>query len=250
MDLDVDVARLKLMKASHQSQQYKLEDNILRHFPQQIEECNGFITRFESDIKTLAENPHPTEGFAGMTVKADVLTDRDDAGAALLEAFKDVKGLEPVPIGSYRGFNMSLTLEDFGREYVLTLKGEMSHRVSLGKDARGNLIRIDNTLNAMPERLKNVQDRLENIRAQEVSAKTELGKPFLQEDELRMKSTRLAELNAELNIDDRTPMEQLADRAEASEIAKSARPSVLEKLKSFSEQTQWQQRKNHEQEER
>ena len=250
MDLDVDVARLKLMKASHQSQQYKLEDNILRHFPQQIEECNGFITRFESDMKTLMEHPHPTDGFAGMTVKADVLTDKDNAGAALLEAFKDVKGLEPVPIGSYRGFNMSLTLEDFGREYVLTLKGEMSHRVSLGKDARGNLIRIDNTLNAMPERLKNVQDKLENLHAQAASAKTELGKPFPQEDELRTKSARLAELNAELNIDDRTPIEQLADKSEETEIAKSVRPSVLEKLKSFSEQTQWQQRKNHEQEER
>ena len=250
MDLDVDVARLKLMKASHQSQQYKLEDNILRHFPQQIKECNGFITRFESDMKTLAEHPHPTDGFAGMTVKTDVLTDKDNAGAALLEAFKDVKGLEPVPIGSYRGFNMSLTLEDFGREYVLTLKGEMSHRVSLGKDARGNLIRIDNTLNAMPERLKNVQDKLENLHAQAASAKTELGKPFPQEDELRTKSARLAELNAELNIDDRTPIEQLADKSEETEIAKSVRPSVLEKLKSFSEQTQWQQRKNHEQEER
>ncbi len=250
MDLDVDVARLKLMKASHQSQQYKLEDNILRHFPQQIEECHGFITRFESDMKTMAEHPHPTDGFAGMTVKADVLTDKDNAGAALLEAFKDVKGLEPVPIGSYRGFNMSLTLEDFGREYVLTLKGEMSHRVSLGKDARGNLIRIDNTLGAMPERLKNVQDRLENLHAQAASAKMELGKPFPQEDELLTKSARLAELNAELNIDGRTPIEQIADRAEETEIAKSTRPSVLEKLKGFSEQTQGQQRKNHEQEER
>jgi hypothetical protein len=250
MDLDVDVARLKLMKASHQSQQYKLEDNILRHFPQQIEECNGFITRFNADMKTLAEHPHPTDGFAGMTVKADVLTDKDNAGAALLEAFKDVKGLELVPIGSYRGFNMSLTLEDFGREYVLTLKGEMSHRVSLGKDARGNLIRIDNALNAMPERLKNVQDRLENVNAQAASAKMELGKPFPQEDELRTKSTRLAELNAELNIDDRTQLDQLADRAEETESAKSSRPSVLEKLKNFSEQTHGQQRKNHELEER
>ena len=229
MDLDVDVARLKLMKASHQSQQYKLEDSILKRFPEEIEKSKGFISGLEADMKTLAAHPHPEDGFAGMTVKNDNLTDKDNAGAALLEAFKDVRGMEPVPIGTYRGFQMSLTLEDFGRDYVLTLKGQMTHRVTLGKDARGNLTRIDNVLNAMPDRLQNVRNTLDATTAQMEAAKAELGKPFPQEEELRVKSARLAQLNAELNIDERTPMEQLADDAAIS--AKAERPSVLARLK-------------------
>ena len=231
MDLDVDVARLKLMKASHQSQQFRLEDNLLRHFPEQIRQNESFIEGFTADMQTLAAHPHPVDGFAGMEVKGDLLTDKDNAGAAILEAFKDAKGMEPVPIGSYRGFSMSLTVEDFGRDFILTLKGKMNHRVTLGKDARGNLTRIDNALNAMPDRLQNVRNTLDALTAQMETAKAELGKPFPQEDELRTKSARLAELNAELNIDDRTPMEQMAEDAPAVQSAKAERPSVLAKLK-------------------
>ena len=244
MDLDVDVARLRLMKANHQSQQYRLEDNILRHFPAQIEENKGFLSGFEADMKTLEQHPHPKDGFAGMEVKGDLLTDKDNAGAALLEAFKDAKGLEPVPIGSYRGFAMSLTVENFGKDFVLTLKGRMSHRVELGKDARGNLVRIDNALAQMPERYETVQGRLENVQAQLATAKAELGKPFPQEAELKEKSARLAELNAELNIDDRTPMEQAAENV----VAK--RPSVLGKLKVPSVHGAGDRKKSHEQEAR
>ena len=231
MDLDVDVARLKLMKASHQSQQFRLEDNLLRHFPEQIRQNESFVEGFTADMQTLAGHPHPVDGFAGMEVKGDLLTDKDNAGAAILEAFKDAKGMEPVPIGSYRGFSMSLTVEDFGRDFILTLKGKMNHRVTLGKDARGNLTRIDNALNAMPDRLQNVRNTLDALTAQMETAKAELGKPFPQEDELRTKSARLAELNAELNIDDRTPMEQMAEDAPAVQSAKAERPSVLAKLK-------------------
>ena len=249
MDLDVDVARLKLMKASHQSQQYKLEDSLLKKFPEDIEKSRGFISGLEADMKTLAAHPHPEDGFAGMTVKNDNLTDKDNAGAALLEAFKDVRGMEPVPIGTYRGFQMSLTLEDFGKDYVLTLKGQMTHRVTLGKDARGNLTRIDNVLNAMPDRLQNVRNTLDAMTAQMEAAKAELGKPFPQEEELRVKSARLAELNAELNIDERTPMEQLADDAAIS--AKAERPSVLARLKNTpTRQTQDTPEKQREQESR
>ena len=244
MDLDVDVARLRLMKANHQSQQYRLEDNILRHFPAQIEENKGFLSGFEADMKTLEQHPHPKDGFAGMEVKGDFLTDKDNAGAAILEAFKDAKGLEPVPIGSYRGFAMSLTVENFGKDFILTLKGRMSHRVELGKDARGNLVRIDNALAQMPERYKTVQGRFENVQAQLATAKAELGKPFPQEAELKEKSARLAELNAELNIDDRTPMEQ----AEENVVAK--RPSVLGKLKAPSVHGAGEKKKSHEQEAR
>ena len=244
MDLDVDVARLRLMKANHQSQQYRLEDNILRHFPAQIEENKGFLSGFEADMKTLEAHPHPKDGFAGMEVKGDLLTDKDNAGAALLEAFKDAKGLESVPIGSYRGFSMSLTVENFGKDFILTLKGRMSHRVELGKDARGNLVRIDNALAQMPERYKTVQGRLENVQAQLATAKAELGKPFPQETELKEKSARLAELNAELNIDDRTPMEQAAENV----VAK--RPSVLGKLKAPCVHGAGEKKKSHEQEAR
>ena len=237
MDLDVDVARLKLMKANHQSQQYRLEDNILRNFPAQIEQNMGYIAGFQADMATLAEHPHPQDGFAGMTVRGDNLIDKENAGAALLDAMKEVKGLEAVPIGSYRGFQMSLTLEDFGKQYILTLKGKMSHRVELGKDARGNLIRIDNALSNMESRLARVQEKLDNLHAQMETAKAELGKPFPQEQELKEKSARLAQLNIELNIDDKTPIEAMIDASEPAQdtrpavTAKSERTSVLAKLR-------------------
>ena len=229
MDLDVDVARLKLMRASHQSQQYKLEDNLLRYFPEQIEAAKNAIAGLETDMQTVAAHPHPTDGFAGMEVKGDLLTDKDNAGAALLEAFKEVKGSESVPVGSYRGFQTALTAEGFYMDCILTLKGQMSHRVELGKDTRGNLTRIDNVLNAIPARLNSQKVYLENLYAQMEAAKAELGKPFPQEEELRVKSARLAELNAELNIDDKMPMERLAGDTDA--VAKSTRPSILQKLR-------------------
>ena len=235
MDLDVDVARLKLMRANHQSQQYRLEDNILRHFPEQIEQNRGFIAGFQADMQTLSEYPHPQDGFVGMIVRGDVLTDKENAGAALVDAMKEVKGLEPVQIGSYRGFQMSLTLEDFGKQYVLTLKGKMSHRVELGKDPRGNLIRIDNALAAMEGRMTRVQEKLDSLYIQMENAKAELGKPFPQEQELREKAAQLAELNIALNIDDRSPLEAMMDVSaeeppQTAITAKSARPSVLDKL--------------------
>jgi hypothetical protein len=134
-------------------------------------------------------------------------------------------------------FTMSLTLEDFGRDYILTLKGELSHRVELGKDARGNLIRIDNVLNQIPARIQSAQAQLENVRSQLETAKAEVGKPFPQEEELRIKSARLNELNAELNIDERTPIEKAAD---------CEKPSVLEKLKTIQPQSGVKTQKTHE----
>ena len=169
-----------------------------------------------------------------MNVRNDFLTDKENAGAALVDIFKDVKGLDPVPVGSYRGFDMSLSLENFGKEYILTLKGEMTHRVTLGSDPRGNLTRIDNVLNGIERRLETVQERLDALYIQVESAKSELGKPFPQEEELRTKSARLAELNAELNVDDRTPMERAVDNAaehmEKPQTAKDKKPSLLAKL--------------------
>jgi len=227
MDLDIDVSKLRLLKASHQSQQYRLEDNLLKYFPEQIERNKGFIAGLEADMKTLAEHPHPKDGFAGMVVRGDTLTDKDNAGAAILEACKEVKGIDPLEIGSYRGFTMSLSVENFAKDFILTLKGQMTHRVTLGTDARGNLTRIDNALATMPERLKNVHSQLDNLYSQMAAAKSEIGKPFPQEAELQEKSARLAELNALLDIDGKAPAQQQTENV----MEKSERPSVLESLK-------------------
>ena len=225
MDLDVDVARLKLMKADHQSKQYHLEDQLLKTFPEEIEKNKGFIAGLEADMKTLAEHPHPEDGFAGMEVRGDTLTDKENAGAALLDACKEVKGTDPVPVGSYRGFAMSVSFDAFRQEYMLLLKGEMTHRATLGTDPRGNLTRIDNALAQMPQRLEAVKNQLDNLYQQQAAAKAEVGKPFPQEQELRDKSARLAELDVLLNMDGR------GRPAPEAVLAKSSRPSVLEGLK-------------------
>ena len=225
MDLDVEVSRLKLMKADHQSKQYRLEDQLLKYFPEEIEKNKGFIAGLEADMATLAEHPHPEDGFAGIEVRGDTLTDKENAGAALLDACKEVKNSEPVQIGSYRGFAVSVTFDAFRKEYTLLLKGQMTHRVTLGADPRGNLIRIDNALAQMPQRLEAVKNQLDNLYQQQTAAKAEVGKTFPQEQELRDKSARLLELDAELNIDGRGRPPQ------ATVMAKSARPSVLDGLR-------------------
>ena len=225
MDLDVDVARLKLMKADHQSKQYHLEDQLLKTFPEEIEKNKGFITGLEADMATLAAHPHPEDGFAGMEVRGDTLTDKENAGAALLDACKEVKGSDPVSVGSYRGFAMSVSFDAFRQEYMLLLKGEMTHRAALGTDPRGNLTRIDNALAQMPQRLEAVKNQLDNLYQQQAAAKAEVGKPFPQEQELRDKSARLAELDVLLNIDGHKRP------APETVVAKSSRPSVLEGLK-------------------
>ena len=225
MDLDVEVSKLKLMKADHQSKQYRLEDQLLKYFPEEIEKHKGFIQGFEADLETLAAHPHPEDGFAGMEIRGDVLTDKENAGAALLDACKEVKGSEPVQIGSYRGFTMSVEFSAWKQEYTLLLKGQMTHRASLGTDPRGNLTRIDNALSQMPQRLEATKAQLDNLYQQQVAAKEEVGKPFSYEDDLRVKSARLVELDTLLNLDGKGRSQP------ESVIAKSARPSVLDSLK-------------------
>ena len=225
MDLDVEVARLKLMKADHQSKQYRLEDQLLKYFPQEIETNKGYIQGFEADLETLAAHPHPADGFAGMEIRGDVLTDKENAGAALLDACKEVKTSDPVQIGSYRGFAMSVEFEAWKQEYTLLLKGQMTHRATLGTDPRGNLTRIDNALAQMPQRLEAVKNQLENLYQQQAAAKEEVGKPFPFEDDLRVKSARLVELDTLLNIDGK------GNTQPETVVAKSARPSVLDSLK-------------------
>ena len=225
MDLDVEVSRLKLMKADHQSKQYRLEDQLLKYFPEEIEKNKGFIKGFESDLKTLVAHPHPADGFAGMEIRGDLLTDKENAGAALLDACKEVKNTDPMQVGNYRGFTMYVSFDAWNKEYTLQLKGQMTHRAALGTDPRGNLIRIDNALAQMPQRLEAVQNQLENLCQQQAAAKEEVGKPFPYEDELQRKNARLVELDTLLNIDGKGQ-----SQPEAA-IAKSTRPSVLENLK-------------------
>ena len=225
MDLDIEVSKLKIMKADHNSKQFRLEDSLLKYFPEKIEEHKGFVRGLEADMQTLAAHPLPAEGFVGMEIRGDQLTDKENAGAALLDTCKEVKGKDPVQIGSYRGFTMSVAFDSMWKTYTLTLKGQMTHRVELGSDARGNLVRIENALDKMPERLRSVQEQLENLYNQQAAAKAEVGKPFPQEQELATKTARLIELDMELNLDGKgQPQPEQA-------IAKSARPSVLDRLK-------------------
>ena len=225
MDLDVEVSRLKLMKADHQSKQYRLEDQLLKYFPEEIEKHKGFIKGFESDLEVLAAHPHPEDGFAGMEIRGDLLTDKENAGAALLDACKEVKTSDPVQIGSYRGYAMSVEFSAWKQEYTLLLKGQMTHRATLGTDPRGNLTRIDNALAQMPQRLEAAKAQLDNLYQQQAAAKEEVGKPFLYEEELRSKNARLVELDTLLNIDGKGPAHT------ESAVAKSTRPSVLDHLK-------------------
>ena len=225
MDLDVEVSRLKLMKADHQSKQYRLEDQLLKYFPEEIEKHKGFIKGFESDLEVLAAHPHPEDGFAGMEIRGDLLTDKENAGAALLDACKEVKTSDPVQIGSYRGYAMSVEFSAWKQEYTLLLKGQMTHRATLGTDPRGNLTRIDNALTQMPQRLEAAKAQLDNLYQQQAAAKEEVGKPFLYEEELTSKNARLVELDTLLNIDGK------GQAHTESVVAKSTRPSVLDNLK-------------------
>ena len=224
MDLDVEVSKLKIMKADHQSKQYRMEDQLLKYFPEQIEQNKGYIRGFEADMKTLADHPLPQEGFVGMQIRGDVLTDKENAGAALIDAAKEVKVGQSAEIGSYRGFTMSVEFSGFITGYVLTLKGEMSHRVELGEDPRGNLTRIDNALAKMTDRLKAVQNQLDNLYKQQEAAQAEVGKPFPYEAELTAKTARLVELDLQLNLNGGRPQPEQA-------VEKRERPSILERLK-------------------
>ena len=227
MDLDVEVSRLKLMKADHQSKQYRLEDQLLKYFPEEIEKHKGFIKGFESDMEVLAAHPHPEDGFAGMEIRGDLLTDKENAGAALLDACKEVKTSDPVQIGSYRGYAISVEFSAWKQEYTLLLKGQMTHRATLGTDPRGNLTRIDNALAQMPQRLEAAKAQLDNLHQQQAAAKEEVGKPFLYEEELRSKNARLVELDTLLNIDGKGQGQAHTESA----VAQSTRPSVLDHLK-------------------
>ena len=185
------------------------------------------IHGFEADIKTVEAHPQISEGFCGMDIRGKHYAEKADAGEWILAACKEVKGSDPVPLGSYRGFQMELSFDSFRHEYDITLKGSMSHRVALGTDARGNITRLDNALAGITERLERANEQLTNLYNQQEATKGELGKPFPQEAELMAKSQRLAELDAALNMED-----TVESRAEKKS---TERPSVLADLKSKAE---------------
>ena len=228
MDLDIEVARLKVLKADHQSQQYRLEDNLLKYFPAEIEKQEGNVRGLEADIQTVIAHPQIPDGFCGMEIRGRQYSDKAEAGEIILAVCKETKGTEATHIGSYRGFQMELSFDGFHQEFSITLKDAMSHRVTLGTDARGNIIRMDNALSGLPDRLEKAKEQLANLNNQQEAAKAELGKPFPQETELSEKSKRLAELDAALNMDDSGEPQK--------ESVETDRPSVLADLKAKSEQ--------------
>ena len=220
MDLDIDVQRLKLLKANHLSQRYALEDQIIKYLPQKIVSLEQRIEGYTADRNRLKENTHPNEdGFSPMEVEGTVYTDKKAAGSAILAACKAMTSPDPVPLGQYRGFAMELSFESFTKEFRITLKGTLTHTTGLGTDIFGNILRLDNVLGGMEERLIACREQLENVNVQLANAKQEVEKPFPQEDELKTKSARLDELNILLNMDKREseivegePSEEAPDR--------------------------------------
>ena len=198
MDLDLDVSRLKIMKADYQSKQYRMEDDVLKHFPEQIKEAQSYITGLQTDLQTLKQNVHPDGEFTGMVINEMTYTDKEKAGTALIDACKDVSSNEQVEIGSYLGFAMFVKFSGFGHKIII--KGAVSYQVELGNDVYGNITRINNALGKINEQLEAYKVKLDNLVQQQEAAKAEINKPFQYEDELKQKSARLAELDAQLNI--------------------------------------------------
>ena len=213
MDLDVDVARLKLMKADHQSKQFRLEDQLLKYFPQEVERDTQLIAGFQRDFATIEAHPLPQEDFVGMTVGDKLIMDKEEAGKAILAACKDAAKGAPVEFGSYRGLPMRVQFDAFINKFVLTLHGAVSHPMEVGNDARGNITRLDNAIAQIPKRLAATTEHLATVRQQIDAARAEAGRPFPQEAELRTKSARLAELDAALNMD-RSSGSRQKDRSE------------------------------------
>ena len=204
MDLDIDVSRLKLLKANHLSQRYALEDQIIKEFPQKIKSLEQRIEGYKADMAQLAQNTLPSEdGFSPMIMAGGTVSDKKAAGEAIIGLCKSMTNPDPIHIGEYRGFDMELFFDSFSREYKITLKHELRHTVTLGTDIFGNIQRLDNALNSFQEKLTACEAQLENTKVQLENAKLEVQKPFPQEEELKSKTTRLNELNAMLNLDKR-----------------------------------------------
>ena len=232
MDLDVQVAKLKVLKADHQSQKFRLQDKLLTKFPADIRETNAYIAGVKADAQLAAAHPQGKEEFCGMTIKGVTYDEKKTAGERLVLACSELPNAEEKVIGSYRGFELSLRFDTFRSEYQALLKGQRKYTVPLGTDPLGNSIRLDNSLNNFPERITAAENELTTLYQQRAAAQIEVEKPFPQEEELAEKSARLAELNAQLDVDEKSH-EPEQDEEEQEDAPR--RPSVLAALEEKSD---------------
>jgi DNA methylase len=245
MNLDVEVTKLKMLKADHQSNQYRLQDDLLKSFPVRIETAKANISGFKADMERLEQNTHKSEeGISPMIIGGRSYTDRGEAGAALLEVCGTGKTTESVQIGSYRGFDMFISFDIMNKEFNCSMKGAMTHSTPLGDDSFGNITRINNAFDKIPQRLSSVEAQLDTLYNQQANAQTELGKPFEREHELTEKSARLAELDSSLNMDEKPDMVIMSDdepetviAEKADQISVKSKPSLLETLEKSAERS-------------
>ena len=232
MDLDVQVAKLKVLKADHQSQKFRLQDKLLTKFPADIQETNAHIAGLKADAQLAAAHPQGKEEFCGMVIKGVTYDEKKTAGERLVLACSELPNAEEKVIGSYRGFELSLRFDAFRTEYQALLKGQRKYTVPLGNDPLGNITRLDNALNNFPERITAAENELTTLYQQRAAAQIEVEKPFPQEEELAEKSARLAELNAQLDVDEKSH-EPEQDEEEQEDAPR--RPSVLAALEEKSD---------------
>ena len=231
MDLDVQVSKLKVLRGDFQNQKYRLEDKLLKYYPEEIQKQQSRIAALKKDAQIADAHPQDKENFCGMTIKGMVFDDKKTAGDRLLLARREMPNADMM-LGSYRGFELDIRFDSFKNEHQAVLRAELSYPVSLGDDARGNIVRLDNALDSFSDRIADAENALQNLEQQKQAAELEVAKPFAQEEELQEKSARLAELNALLNIDHKPKKEAPAETAEAA----APRPSVLAALEEKSNQ--------------
>ena len=230
MDLDVQVAKLKVLRGDFQNQKYRLEDKLLKTFPEEIQKQKTRIAALQQDSQIAAAHPQDKENFCGMTIKGMVYDDKKAAGERLLLARQEMPNADMMLLGTYRGFELNIRFDSFKNEHQAVLRAELSYPVSLGDDARGNITRLDNAIDNFADRIADAENALQNLEQQKQAAEVEVAKPFAQEEELAEKSARLAELNALLNIDrDRSSSQDAPEETEENETP-ATRPSVLAAL--------------------
>ena len=226
MDLDVQVAKLKVLRGDFQNQKYRLEDKLLKTFPEEIQKQKTRIAALQQDSQIAAAHPQDKENFCGMTIKGMVYDDKKAAGERLLLARQEMPNADMMLLGTYRGFELNIRFDSFKNEHQAVLRAELSYPVSLGDDARGNITRLDNAIDNFTDRIADAENALQNLEQQKQAAEVEVAKPFAQEEELAEKSARLSELNALLNID----RSSAQDSPEKTEETPTTRPSVLAAL--------------------
>ncbi|RJV94156.1 N-domain protein, SNF2 family [Faecalibacterium sp. AM43-5AT] len=225
MDLDVQVAKLKVLRSDYQNQKYRLEDKLLKHYPEEIQKAKNRIAALKNDAQIADAHPQDKENFCGMTIKGMVFDEKKAAGERLMLACKEMPNADMMLLGTYRGFELNIRFDSFKNEHQIVLRGELSYPVPLGDDPRGNIVRLDNAIDNFADRIADAENALQNLEQQKQAAEVEVAKPFAQEEELAEKSARLAELDALLN------MEHQSSRTEPeAEEKPDARPSVLAAL--------------------